>query len=115
MRRLMRLEARDTRVQQNGRNLDARETSRVTRSAVNGRPADGISALPGSFANTVWYIELGHSLLHVAVPDWLAVALEIAAEIAVNAKRRHPQPRRRVNDVAKRIRRNSVALAPAGR
>jgi hypothetical protein len=28
---------------------------------VNGRPALGISALPGSVAKTVWYIESGHS------------------------------------------------------
>ena len=29
-------------------------TSRVTSSFVNGRPALGISALPGSVENTVW-------------------------------------------------------------
>jgi hypothetical protein len=36
------------------------DTSRVTSSEVNGRPADGISALPISLANTVWYIDDGH-------------------------------------------------------
>src|SRR5262245_50502088 len=36
------------------------DTSRVTSSSENGRPADGISALPGSVAKTVWYIEPGH-------------------------------------------------------
>ncbi len=35
-------------------------TSEVTRSVLNGRPALGISALPGSRANTVWYALSGH-------------------------------------------------------
>ena len=32
----------------------------MTSAGVNGRAADGISALPGSVAKTVWYIESGH-------------------------------------------------------
>src|SRR6266540_3376723 len=35
-------------------------TSLVTRPALNGRPALGISALPGSVAKTVWYDASGH-------------------------------------------------------
>src|SRR5690242_16482683 len=35
--------------------------SRVTISGVNARPALGISALPASMANTVWYDDTGHS------------------------------------------------------
>jgi hypothetical protein len=35
-------------------------TNAVTSSVVNGRPALGISALPGSRANTVWYAGNGH-------------------------------------------------------
>ena len=38
-----------------------RETSSATSAGVNGRPALGISALPGSRANTVWYASSGHS------------------------------------------------------
>ena len=34
-------------------------TRRVISSAVKGRPALGISALPGSTAKTVWYAESG--------------------------------------------------------
>src|SRR3954452_16137492 len=34
-------------------------TSRVMTSGVNGRPALGISALPGSLAYTFWYMEIG--------------------------------------------------------
>ena len=34
-------------------------TRSVTSSVVNGRPALGISALPGSRANTVWYSASG--------------------------------------------------------
>ena len=33
--------------------------SRVMTSGVNGRPALGISALPGSVAYTFWYISIG--------------------------------------------------------
>ena len=40
-----------------------RETSRVTSSGVNGCPVYGISALPGSVVNTVWYIALGQDPL----------------------------------------------------
>ncbi len=36
-------------------------TSPATTSAVKGRPALGISALPGWRANTVWYSLIGHS------------------------------------------------------
>ena len=36
-------------------------TSRVMTSGVNGRPALGISALPGSSAYEVWYIDSGHA------------------------------------------------------
>ena len=54
VRRFVTLEAGDAGVQQERRDLDRRDdTSRVTSSGVNGRPADGISALPGSVANTV--------------------------------------------------------------
>ena len=38
-----------------------RAMSRVSTSGVNGRPALGISADPGSVAYTFWYIEIGHS------------------------------------------------------
>ena len=38
-----------------------RAASSVTSSAVNGRPALGISALPGSSEKTVWYASIGHS------------------------------------------------------
>ena len=38
----------------NGAISTPRATSAVISSAVNGRPALGISALPGSVANTVW-------------------------------------------------------------
>ena len=34
-------------------------TSRVITSWVNGRPAEGISALPGSVLNTDWYADSG--------------------------------------------------------
>ena len=37
-----------------------RVTSSVTSASVNGRPALGISALPGSRANTVWYSASGY-------------------------------------------------------
>ncbi len=37
-----------------------RLTSRVTISGLNGRAALGISALPGTVANTVWYASIGH-------------------------------------------------------
>ncbi len=36
-------------------------TRRVTSSGVNGRPALGISALPGSRAYTFWYVSSGQS------------------------------------------------------
>ena len=36
-----------------------RETSSVTRARVNGRPAEGISALPGTVENTDWYAVRG--------------------------------------------------------
>ena len=38
-----------------------RTTSRATISAVNGRLALGISALPGVVAKTVWYASAGQS------------------------------------------------------
>ena len=38
-----------------------RATSAVTRPVVNGRAALGISALPGTVANTVWYASIGQS------------------------------------------------------
>ena len=37
-----------------GASATPRETSRVTSPWVNGRPAEGISALPGRVAKTVW-------------------------------------------------------------
>ena len=37
-----------------GANSTPSVTRRVTKDEVNGRAADGISALPGSWANTVW-------------------------------------------------------------
>ncbi len=37
-----------------GTTATPRETRSVTIACVNGRPADGISALPGSEENTVW-------------------------------------------------------------
>jgi hypothetical protein len=40
-----------------------RVTRLVTSSAVKGRPALGISALPGSFAKTVWYDAAGQRSL----------------------------------------------------
>ncbi len=42
-----------------GATATPRETSSVTRLRVKGRPADGISALPGSVAKTVWYAASG--------------------------------------------------------
>ena len=54
VRRLVILEAGHAGVQERPARSERRaETSRVTSSGVNGRPADGISALPGSVANTV--------------------------------------------------------------
>src|SRR5690349_24854738 len=43
-----------------GANTTPRDTSRVTTRSVNGRDALGISALPGSVANTDWYALSGH-------------------------------------------------------
>ena len=42
-----------------GATATPRETSSVTRDRVNGRPAEGISALPGTVENTDWYAVRG--------------------------------------------------------
>ncbi len=44
-----------------GATATPRVTSRVTSSGVNGRPALGISALPGRLAKMVWYAPAGQS------------------------------------------------------
>ena len=54
IRRLAVLGRRDAGVERHRRDRTPRATSAVTSSALNGRPALGISALPGSSAKTVW-------------------------------------------------------------
>ena len=67
--------------------------SEVTISVVNGRPALGISALPGSRANTVWYAEIGHWPWHVGVGDRAAVPREVCLDPAFDVDARPPQAR----------------------
>ena len=70
-------------------------TSRVTSSGVNGRPALGISALPGSRAYTFWYTSSGQSRVDVAVADRPAVDREVGEHRLREFERRDPQARRR--------------------
>ena len=67
-------------------------TSRVTTSGVNGRPALGISALPGSVAYTFWYVEIGQLPRDVAVADRPAVHGEVREQRLRQLQRRDPQP-----------------------
>ena len=68
--RLARLETGHAGVEQNRRDGDARgRYMRLTRSAVNGRPADGISALPGSVREHRLVGRKRPSLANVAVSD----------------------------------------------
>ena len=43
-----------------GATATPRATSRVTIASVNGRPAEAISALPGTVPKTVWYAADGY-------------------------------------------------------
>ena len=91
--------------------------SRVTSRSVNGRPALGISALPG------WVGE--HRLVggqrprpaHVAVPDRLAVPVQVRRNVR-GGHRGHPQPARRVRRVGRdggpAAQREPLAAAPSG-
>ena len=71
-------------------------TSRVINSAVNGRPALAISALPGSSAYTFWYADKGQRRGHVAVANRMPVRGQIRLERLSDIETREPEPDARV-------------------
>ena len=59
---------------------------------VNGRPALGISALPGTRANTVWWSASGRSARLVRVADRRAVPVEVRGQRRGQREPGDPQP-----------------------
>ena len=67
-------------------------TKRATSSALNGRAALGISALPGCRAKIVWYAEMGKRGIEIAVADRPGMLPQVVGESLRRGDPATPEP-----------------------